>query len=87
MMRTKYEHKSDASAARYANIWQDCGSAQHVAIRVFTLCTIMSIKAMRQQRDMRIFCARSSVDRALVSGAGFAGVRFPSGILKRSYRK
>ena len=30
----RYEHKSGAQASRYANSGQNCGSAQHGAIRV-----------------------------------------------------
>ena len=32
----KYEHKSEASASRYANIWQDCESAKHGTIRMIS---------------------------------------------------
>ena len=32
----KYEHKSEASALRYANIWQDCESAKHGTIRMIS---------------------------------------------------
>ena len=31
-----YSHKSEASASRYANIWQDCESAKHGAIRMIS---------------------------------------------------
>ena len=31
-----YEHKSEASALRYANVWQDCESAKHGTIRMIS---------------------------------------------------